>query len=532
MDACFWRCAGGHATGSLATRSALAGAVHAFALSPHAAAWADWAPSILQSVALLFLLTCLARARTPRQGGWVAWAYGTAWVMGATLWLYVSLHQYGGLPSWLAVLAIALLCGALSVYMAALGWAWCRWRKGSAGLDALLFAALWCLAEMARAQILTGFPWGASGYSLLGSPFVKLAPYLGVYGLGAVWSFACAWGFAAVRDVGQGRWLAGAALVLLSGVLLGLGEASVPRFTQAHGARLTVTLLQGNVPQDQKFDAQWQAPMLLWYAQQLIQAPGQLVIAPETAIPLLPSQLPEGYLDQIQDAYRGDRHALLGLPLGSFEQGYTNSVAGLSAKTLSSPDGFYRYDKHHLVPFGEFIPFGFHWFVRLMSMPLGDFNRGPLVAPSFDVRDQRVAPTICYEDLFGEDIAVRFTNLAQAPTIFANVSNLAWFGESVAIYQHLQVARMRSLEFQIPTVRATNTGATVVIDHLGRVTHALPNNTRGSLQAGVQGQQGVTPFAWWAGRFGLWPLWGLCTAIVMLARRRRDSLELGASAGL
>jgi apolipoprotein N-acyltransferase len=214
--------------------------------------------------------------------------------------------------------------------------------------------------------------------------------------------------------------------------------------------------------------------------------------------------------------------------LGDETVGYQNAVVGLvNGQVNGQPGGSYRYAKHHLVPFGEFIPWGFRWFVDLMNMPLGDFSRGPLVAPSLNVRGQRVAPTICYEDLYGEEIAARFTRPDQAPTLMVNVSNLAWFGEHVAMDQHLQIARMRSLEFQIPTLRATNTGATVVIDGQGRVTDRLPLNTRGVLQATVQGQAGVTPFAWWAGRLGLWPLWGLglglASRAAWAARRRSRS---------
>ena len=161
-----------------------------------------------------------------------------------------------------------------------------------------------------------------------------------------------------------------------------------------------------------------------------------------------------------------------------------------------------------------------------LNMPLGDFSRGPLAAPSVAWRGQRIGPTICYEDLYGEEIATRFGRADVAPTLLVNVSNLAWFGEHVAIHQHLQIARMRSVEFQIPTVRATNTGATVVIDAHGRVTASLPPNTRGILQAEVQGQAGVTPFAAWAGRFGLWPLWACSGLLLVWAIRRR-----GASAG-
>ena len=159
------------------------------------------------------------------------------------------------------------------------------------------------------------------------------------------------------------------------------------------------------------------------------------------------------------------------------------------------PNGFYRYDKHHLVPFGEFVPDGFHWFTQMMNIPLGDFNRGPLTAPSFDVDGERVAPNICYEDLFGEELAARFVPEATAPTILANLSNIGWFGRTIAIEQHLRISRMRSLELQRPMIRATNTGATAVIDHHGVVTHALPPFTVGILEGTVEGRQGLTPFA-------------------------------------
>jgi apolipoprotein N-acyltransferase len=151
----------------------------------------------------------------------------------------------------------------------------------------------------------------------------------------------------------------------------------------------------------------------------------------------------------------------------------------------------------------------------MMQMPLGDFARGPLVAPSLRIGRERIGPNICYEDLFGEELAARFTDPAQAPTVLANVSNIGWFGESVAVDQHLQISRLRTLELQRPMVRATNTGATVAIDHRGRVTHALAPHQRGVLEATTQGRDGITPFAWWAGRFGLWPLWGLGALTVL-----------------
>lgn len=202
------------------------------------------------------------------------------------------------------------------------------------------------------------------------------------------------------------------------------------------------------------------------------------------------------------------------MPLGDLEQGYTNSVQGWRPGQ-SAP---YRYDKHHLVPFGEFIPPLFRWFTELMNIPLGDFHRGSLRQTPFVWRGERIAPNICYEDLFGEELGARFADPAQAPTVFVNLSNIGWFGDSVAIDQHLSISRMRALEFERPMVRATNTGATAIIDHRGVVTHQLARATRGVLTGQVQGRSGaITPYAAWVSRFGLWPLWIFGAGVVLAA---------------
>jgi apolipoprotein N-acyltransferase len=153
----------------------------------------------------------------------------------------------------------------------------------------------------------------------------------------------------------------------------------------------------------------------------------------------------------------------------------------------------------------------------MMNIPLGDFNRGAVGQPSFEWAGQRWAPNICYEDLFGDELARRFVDEKTAPTVLVNVSNIGWFGNTVAIDQHLQISRMRALELGRPMVRATNTGATVIINHRGEITHSLPRHTRGVLTGSVQGRTGVTPFAWWAGRLGLWPLWIFGVAIILIA---------------
>jgi apolipoprotein N-acyltransferase len=236
---------------------------------------------------------------------------------------------------------------------------------------------------------------------------------------------------------------------------------------------------------------------------------------------------------------------LLGLPLGSLAQGYTNSVWGwtpplavqagqplaggapdapLPAEAVAVP---YRYDKHHLVPFGEFIPPLFRWFVDLMNIPLGDFNRGTLAQPTLDWAGQRLAPHICYEDLFGEELAAGFADPARAPTVLVNVSNIAWFGDSIAIDQHLQISRLRALELARPMLRATNTGATAAIDHRGQVIALAPRLRREVLDTEVQGREGLTPYARWASRWGLWPVLVVALALPLLLWRVRRQAGRG-----
>jgi len=277
---------------------------------------------------------------------------------------------------------------------------------------------------------------------------------------------------------------------------------------------LSVTLVQGNIAQDQKFQPGTGVQDALGYYGAQLQAAGTaLVVLPETALPLLPDQLPPAYWAALKQRFAsGSQAALIGLPMGSERDGYSNAVLGLQP---GAPD--YRYDKQHLVPFGEFVPPFFRWFIRLMDIPLGDFKRGALVQPAFEWQGERLAPNICYEDLFGEEIGAQFADPLRAPTVLVNVSNIGWFGNTVAIDQHLNISRMRALEFARPMLRATNTGATAVIDAQGRVTHALARHTRGALVAEVQGADGLTFHARWVSRFGLAPWWLLGGGVLLLA---------------
>jgi apolipoprotein N-acyltransferase len=541
-----------------------------------------------QIVSLALLVLALQYATRVGQAVWRGWVFSTVWLTGTFWWLFISLHTYGGLPAWLAVVAVLALAGLLSIYYAVVVGFLCAWAPVSRTAQALMFASLWTLAELARGHWFTGFPWGAGGYAQV-DLMAPWAPLVGVYGMGflaavlayalasvvsGVWRRISVWMLSPVsRPVGrsaagsrmaapaprvQARLVPGLAdgwpgvlrslaLLLVVGALLvslldggpawrGLGH----RDTASTG-ELRVWLLQGNIAQDQKFEpGTGVAQALAWYPQQIADAVQaargsatgpQLVVAPETAVPLLPGQLGPDFwqplLGQLaqQPAVTGVS-ALVGLPLGSLEQGYTNSVWGLTSSSasrlqsqarLDTPEnGLYRYDKHHLVPFGEFIPPLFRWFTDLMKIPLGDFNRGALAQPAWALAGQRIAPNICYEDLFGEELAASFRDPTAAPTVLVNLSNIAWFGDSVAIDQHLHISRLRAIELGRPMLRATNTGATAVIDHQGQVTHQLQRLTRGRLEASVQGRSGLTPYARWTARWGLMPLWVGCLVLVLL----------------
>ncbi len=506
----------------------LAGLAHALSIAwPFSFGFTPGQPvAALQLLAFALLAWQLDRCARPRQAAWLTGLFALGLLCGTFWWLFISMHVYGGLASPLAALAVLGLGAFLSLYYAAAGALYPVLKPASAWGRAALLASLWLLAELLRVRWFTGFPWGESGYAYVNGWARSLAPWIGVHGLTWLAVFVPALLVAVLaspRRAGRSRTLsrAGAGAVAVLALALAWWPAgTAPALTRPP---LSLTLVQGNIAQDQKFvPGSGIRDALTFYGEQLSAAQTALVVLPETAIPLLPDQLPPAYWASLLARFaQGEQAALLGLPLGSFEAGYSNSVIGLQPGQAQP----YRYDKHHLVPFGEFIPAFFRWFTELMNIPLGDFNRGAVGQASFEWRGERLAPNICYEDLFGEELGARFADPSLAPTVFVNVSNLAWFGDSVAIDQHLQISRMRALEFARPMVRATNTGATVVIDAGGEVTHSLPRQTRGALVAHVQGNDVLTPYARWVSQWGLLPWWALGLGSVLVAwwvRRRRS----------
>ncbi|MFZ1181130.1 MAG: apolipoprotein N-acyltransferase, partial [Herbaspirillum sp.] len=309
----------------------------------------------------------------------------------------------------------------------------------------------------------------------------------------------------------------------LTVVLAGAGAAlqSVSWTTPA-GKPISVRLLQGNIPQEMKFSNEALLSSLMLYDDMIRNAPADLIATPEIAVPLLPQQLPPDYLTRLTHfAHSTGSHLALGMPLSDAAGQYSNSVIGFSPDPASASNP-YRYDKHHLVPFGEFIPPGFRWFVDMMRIPLGDMTRGKSLQPPFQVKQQWIMPNICYEDLFGEEIAgqIRATAGQAQASILLNLSNIAWFGHSIALPQHLQISQMRALETGRPMLRSTNTGATAVIGPDGRLLSALQPYTRNVLTASIQGYQGHTPYILLGNSLVLALTLAALAAAWLLSRRR------------
>ncbi len=468
----------------------LAGATAVLAFEPAGQFW-------LAPVLLCALFALWRGSASPRQAAWEGFAFGFGLFLAGVSWIYVSLSVFGGMPMALAAPATAVFCAIMALYYALAGWVFRRSLPIGNIAQALAFAALLALADWLRGWLGTGFPWLAWGYSQAPpSPLAGFAPLLGVYGVGLLLAM-----LAALAACGRVGLLLGA-LGLAAGA--GLGNLS---WTRPVGEAVDVALVQGNVAQELKWRPEHFYAGLALYERLMSEHPARLTLFPETALPTFLDAVPPDFLARLKVlAQRRQGDVLFGTVTGT-DQAYWNSAVSLG----NSPSQIYS--KSHLVPFGEFIPPGFSWFLRWADIPMSEFSRGPENQPPLELGGLRVAVDICYEDVFGEEI---IRALPQAG-VLANLSNTAWYGRSFAQPQHLQIAQMRALETGRPILRATNTGMTAVIAPDGRVTASLSAFTTGVLQAEVRAYEGLTPY----GRYGNLAFLTLALLALAASRTRR-----------
>ena len=450
-----------------------------FSLLAGAATVLAFAPFGLHPLAFLTfaVLVHLWMHAPPRRCAWHGFWFGLGVFGVGVSWVYVSLHDFGGMPAPVAGFATAVFCAFLALFPAAAGWLQARVPAPEAVRACLIIPAAWVLFEWMLVWIFTGFPWVAIGYSSAGWPLQGYAPLGGVYALSFIIVSVAGMLWLVVRR--RPRFL------FLIVVVLGAGAAlrSVSWSSPA-GQPVAVALLQGNIEQEMKFRPERAAGIFETYARLAESTRARLIVFPETALPVFYERVPRAYLARLEAAAkRNHGDLLLGVPYRSGTD-YYNSVVTLG---VSPPQA---YHKVHLVPFGEFVPTGFRWTLDLMSIPLSDFSRGSSAQPPLALAGQRIAVNICYEDAFGEEIA---RSLPEA-TLLVNVSNVAWFGDSLAPAQHLQIARMRAIETGRMHLTATNTGITAAIDRDGRVLERLAQFAEGRLEIEAQGYAGATPY--------------------------------------
>jgi apolipoprotein N-acyltransferase len=475
------------------------------------AAFGDWSLFPLPLVALAALCWLWVRADSPRAAAALGFAFGAGLFLVGVSWVYVSLHDFGGMPLPLAAAATAIFCLYLALYPGAVGYLQARIRAPRPVRLMLIVPALWTLAEWLRGWLFTGFPWLALGYSQLDGPLAGLAPLVGVFGVSFVAAAAAGAAAGLATERGRPRAVAFAVVIALA---IGGGALRTIGWTTPHGAPLPVSLLQGNVPQELKFVPERYAETLATYARLAERSTGRLIVLPETAIPRFLHEVAPEYLERLRAiaAARGG-DLLVGVPVLDAERRYYNAVLSIGASPLQT------YAKSHLVPFGEFLPPGFGWVVAVLEIPLGDFARGAAQQKPLAVAGQRVAVNICYEDAFGEEI---IRPLPEA-SLLVNVSNVAWFGDSLAPAQHLRIARMRALETGRFMLRATNTGVTAIVDPRGAVAARLPGFTEGVLEGRVEGRAGATPYARLGNATAVWVSFAIVGWALLAARRGRTN---------
>lgn len=513
----------------------IGGLIHALSFAP------GFLPTALLSFMQLLSLTALLfySLKNPTLKGALlgAWVFGLATFSLGVYWLYISLHQYGGMQPILAGAALVLFSGVLALYytvaVGIMRLAIPKPRNLSWPqqlLAAVVCASAWTLLEWVRGTFLTGFPWLNIAYAHVDGMFVGWAPLFGVYGVAWFAAFTAAtlalFALNTRQNAPKSYSFPLAIAVIFAGAGIVLHGIT---WHEPYQAPFFVRLAQGNVDQNTKFNPQQIQDGVSLYKKLAALAPKtpesapKLIILPETIVPLFQHQWEsEFWQEWIDIASTQNTTLLLGVPLYNKTQNqsiYTNSA--ITIDSSSTPANIQdlaitqRYDKHHLVPFGEFVPPGFRWFIDQMQIPLGDFNRGQTRQANFAINSQLIGPDICYEDVFGEEIiqSVRDDEVYGAgATVLVNLSNLAWFGNTWALEQHLQIARMRSIETARPMLRATNTGATAAIFPNGKVQASLPSHTIGVLDVEVQGTTGLTPYVRW----GNWPviIWALLSLFI------------------
>lgn len=456
-----------------------------------------WPASLIGLAGLMML----CQDRDWKRAALLGWLFGFAHFASGVYWVVVSTHVYGGAPLWLGLLLAAVLFAYMAVYPALVCGIASYRRAWRSRFGWLLVPCLWTLGELLRGWVMTGFPWLALGYVWLDTPMQSLAPIVGVHGISLLLVVSA---FGLYRFVGASGGSRLFASVLAISPALSLALPGPEHWTRASEQFLDVAIVQGNVPQDEKWDAGRGPQILSRYREMSLSAADADLVAWPEVVPNAPLRQVRPYLDELhaQFALR-DSTLLAGVLIFGEQQQIYNSMLALGANRG-------RYDKRHLVPFGEYFPIP-DWLRPLMDVlgtPYSDFSSGDADYDPIQVRSVQLGISICFEDVFAAEFARESNNAG----ILVNATNDAWFAGTSAPSQHLGIARMRAMENGRWLVRATNTGYSALIDHAGAVVAQTPWGEAYVLRGRAQERLGRTPYAVWRDL----PLWLLGVLALLL----------------
>ena len=466
--------------------------------------FAPYGLSLLAPLLLLPLLYVCMNV-SPRDAGAHAFWFGLGMFLTGTYWIYISVHVFGNAPLWIALLLMVGLAVIMALLLWIAGWLISGLSQGESWQMLLVAPAAWVLIEWTRGWIFTGFPWLALGYSQIDSLFAGWAPVLGVYGVSFMLLVSTTAVIVTLMSTGIQR-VVGLAAILLPWLVGGL--LLIPDWTETAGKPMRVSIVQAGVSQDKKWDRDQLKPIMEFYRRSTLSVPdSEIVVWPEVAIPALDDQV-KNYINLIRNDLRGSRRSVV---FGILERSFERDPDGKIYNSVFLVGGLapQAYRKRHLVPFGEYFPVppSVREWMRMQNLPHSDLSPGEAVQPLLEAANgARLAVAICYEDAYG---AEQLYALPDA-SLLINVSNDAWFGDSIAPHQHLEIARMRALEVGRNVIRSTNTGISAFIGYDGALLEVGKQFEPELMTADIEPRRGMTPYA----SSGNTPVIALCLAII------------------
>lgn len=454
------------------------------------------------------------------RAAWLGFLFGLGLFGAGASWVYVSIHEFGFMPAPLAAILVFLFVAYLALFPAIAGWLQARFIQP--GVYRLLFAApvFWVLMEWLRGWLMTGFPWLHLGYSQSNSPLMNLAPLTGVYGISLVVGILAASSALMVIGKGVHKLLAAA---LIGGVFIFCWAAGGMQFVEPAGPKVNIALLQGNVALSEKWKPGASNQVISHYAElsRKVVNDNAIIVWPEGAVPDNWQHVSTWFglaLPTRKDGSMPDY--LIGTIDSPANGNYYNAAISISDKNKSTgSNGIYR--KQHLVPFGEFLPFKpiFGWVIDYLKIPMSDFSSWQGQQPDMKLAGWPVAVSICYEDAFGEELVQTVSGAA----FLINISEDAWFGNSLAPHQRLQMAQIRAKEAGRYFVRAANTGVTAVINEKGEITSRLEQFVPSVLSSEVIPMTGLTPYVRYGNSLflGMLLVWLLPALVLELKSRKK-----------